>query len=108
MQMNRLLIGTAVAASLTSGTAHAFENDTPGHRANAVMQIIFHRDRCKMKQPAAITQILNKLQKEKGYSDEELRVQTGAMEILVKQDGLKSQCQSLDETINNPKNWTLK
>jgi len=35
-----------------------------------------------MKQPAAITKILNKLQKEKGYPDEELSVQTGAMEIL--------------------------
>ena len=105
--MNRLLLGTAVAASLTSGAAHAFENDTPGHRANAVMQILFHRDRCKMKQPAAITPILNKLQKEKGYSDEELSIQRGAMEIFATQEGLKSLCQSVDETINDPKNWTL-
>jgi len=71
------------------------------------MQILFHRDRCKMKQPAAITKILNKLQKEKGYPDEELSVQTGAMEIFVKQDGLKSMCRALDGMINNPKSWTL-
>ena len=106
--MNRLLIGTAIAASLTSGTAHAFDNDTPGHRANAVMIILFHRDRCKMKQPAAITKILNQLQKEKAYSDEELAVQTGALEIFVKEEGLKSHCRGFDRLINDPKSWTLK
>ena len=101
-------IATALAALVAmTGAADAqkwFTTDTPNRKANVVALILVHREVCKTPQALETARLLDKLQKEKAYRDEELDIQMGAMKYIMtmKGESVASWCRSMSPVVENP------
>jgi hypothetical protein len=106
MMTSKIAIAIAVLVAMT-GAANAqkfFTTDTPNHKANVVALILVHRQVCKTSQALETAQLLDKLQKEKAYPDQELDAQMGAMKYMMTMEGesAASWCRSMDRVVQNP------
>ena len=106
--MNTRKIAIALAALVAmTGVADAqkwFTTDTPNRKANVVALILVHREVCKTPQALETARLLDKLQKEKAYRDEELDIQMGAMKYIMtmKGESVASWCRSMSPVVENP------